>query len=406
MTATSTRTELDAAWADLPADQVRKLLVQSRSEGWRSALQQVDSQAPSFARRMRSSWLGNWHLLLTKPQDGLSLDVGCGFGTLVLGFARYYAGAFGLDYLAERLQYGKLRADEDQLRGSFARGDALDLPFRAGAFSLVTMNGVLEWAGLYRGGPSPDSQQFRMLSEVRRLLSPSGHVAVAIENRYALETLVGMRDTHTDLHLVPALPRAIANLYSRWRAKRPYRTYLYSRAGYRRLLTSVGFAQTRVFDLAASYNDYGFVLDPSDARSYRLLYRRGLVKGFVERAARARRLLATFGPRALGELSYAYLVVGGERISTVLDRDHAIWSAASALGVAPAAARFAVPSREAGVLHVVAHDGEQLTGYLTICAAGAPEPPPLPESVCPSSSWRALGARTVGAVRVSVHVAA
>lgn len=405
MTVTSTRAELDAAWADLPADQMQALLVQSRSQGWRSALQHIESQSPSFARRMRSSWLGNWHLLLTKPQDGLSLDVGCGFGTLVLGFARYFVNAFGLDYLPERLEYGKLRADQEQVHTSFTRGNALALPFRDGAFSLVTMNGVLEWAGLYESGPSPDSLQVSMLREARRLLVPDGHLAVAIENRYALETLVGMRDTHTDLHLVPALPRAIADLYSRCRANRPYRTYLYSRAGYVRLFRSAGFAQTRVLDLAASYNDYSFVLDPCDARSYQLLYRRGLVKGFVERATQARRLLATIGPRALGELSYAYLVIGGERVNTVLDADHPVWSAASALGVPASTSRFAVPSREPGVLHVVPHDGDRMTGYLTVCAADAPEPPALPEHVCPAGRWRAVGASTVGAIRVTAYVA-
>jgi SAM-dependent methyltransferase len=287
-----------AAWADVSDQDVERLIAAARAEGWDRALDGFAAQAPFFVSRLRNVALGNWHTLLTKPRSTRALDVGCGFGALVEGFARSYAHAHGIEMLPQRLRFAALREPRSAI--SLVRGSGHALPFAAGAFDLVTMNGVLEWAAHYTDG-APERLQLGMLREARRLLAPAGVLAVAIENRFALETLLGMRDTHTRLHFVPALPRPLADVWSRLRRKGPYRTYLYSRAGYEALFGAAGFPEVRVLDLVSSYNDYDFIVDPSDAPTYRLLWGRGWVRSFGPGTPGARSRLAATRPGWLGQ---------------------------------------------------------------------------------------------------------
>ncbi|MDP9203237.1 MAG: class I SAM-dependent methyltransferase [Gemmatimonadota bacterium] len=237
--------------------------------------------------------LGNWHVLLGLSRDSAALDLGCGFGSLALGLRKYYRSVVGIDTLPSRLEYASLRAQQDGRTGNlFARASGLELPFRAGSFDLVTLNGVLEWAGLNAKG-DPRKLQVKMLSEARRTLAPAGVVAVAIENRFAMETLAGMHDTHTGLPFVPALPRTVADQIVRAVRKEPFRTYLYDRPGYVKLALKAGFERARVFDLVSSYNDYDYVIDTHDAASYRFLWSRDAVRTFYRRAGSARRAIAT-----------------------------------------------------------------------------------------------------------------
>jgi SAM-dependent methyltransferase len=344
-----------AAWADVSDQDVERLIAVARADGWDRALDGFAAQAPFFVARLRNVALGNWHALLAKPRSTRALDVGCGFGALVEGLARSYAHAYGIEMLPERLRFAALREPRSAI--SLVRGSGHALPFRSMAFDLATMNGVLEWAAHYTDG-APESLQLGMLREARRLLGPAGVLAVAIENRFALETLLGLRDTHTGLHFVPALPRALADVWSRLGRKGPYRTYLYSRAGYEALFREAGFPEVRVLDLISSYNDYDFIVDPSDAATYRLLWGRGWVRSFGPGTSGVRSRLAAARPAWLGQLAYAYLVLGGTQPS-VLEPAHGLWGALGSLGVDPGDARFGVNLTEAGAAAVATHaDGE------------------------------------------------
>jgi SAM-dependent methyltransferase len=343
------------------------LLERSRRDGWRRALESTAGVGSAFARRVNDLALGNWHLLLLHPRSARTLDVGCGFGSLSLGLADYYRTAVGVEPLWERVDFAALRGRQDRSAATFVEAGGQELPFADSSFDLVTMNGVLEWAALFLDG-DPQALQAAMLREAARLLRPEGHVAVAIENRFALETLTGLRDTHTGVHAVPALPRPIADLVMRWRKGQHYRTYLHSRMGYQRLLRSAGYAEVRVLDLVSSYNDYDFVVDPHDASGYRLLHERGLVRAFYDAAGRLRTLLSRATPRLLGELSYAYLVLGGRRVHTILDAVHPLWAALADWGIAPGGRRFACRGTRPNELAVVCHDGGRVEALVELGA--------------------------------------
>lgn len=360
------RDGLGSAWADLPGTEVAHLIEESRRVGWRAALRRVAPLAPFFAKRMLGLVLGNWHLLLAKSRQGKVLDVGCGFGSMVLGFGQQYDTAVGIETLRDRVAYGSIRGRQEAAEHvRFVRGSGLMLPFMDGSFQLVTLNGVLEWAGLYDASRDPERAQRDMLLEARRVAGPTGTVAVAIENRYALESLLGLRDTHTGLTWVTLMPRWIANAWSRIRKGEPYRTYLYGEGGYRRLFASAGFQAVRVFDLISSYNDYDFIVETTDSASYRFITVHDLHRPFYE-PIRFRRMLGRFGPNLLGKVSYAYLVVGGTDDTTVLDERHRVWQLARDLGIDPGAARFACQTGTVGVVHLLSHDGRKILGLIEL----------------------------------------
>ena len=242
------------------------------------------------------------------------------------------------------------------------------------------MNGVLEWAWLY-GREDPRALQIAMLRQTQRVLTPGGTVAVAIENRLAMETLTGMTDTHTGLRFVPALPRHAANLISRVLRHEPYRTLLYSAAGYRRLLKDAGYPRVRILDLVSSYNDYGFVVDTGDAATYRLLWDLGLVRTFFPRAGRLRRAISRRLPKTLGAFAYAYLVLAGVDVATVLDDGHRFWIRAANYGASAGVSRFACQNPSVGALTIVAHDGKRVVSALELST----KTPLVPRAVYPLS---------------------
>jgi ubiquinone/menaquinone biosynthesis C-methylase UbiE len=396
------------AWADIPAEQVEELIETSRRAGWRAALRDTTRTAPFFASRLNNTGLGNWHLLLLRDPCARALDIGCGFGSLPLGLAEHFTCAIGAEMLPERLRYASLRAEQEPWPNArFVRSSGLQLPFAPHSFDLVTMNGVLEWAGLYSAG-APRRLQQRMLEEARRVATPDGFVAVAIENRFALESLLSLPDTHTSLHFVTAMPRVMADVVSRLRTSEPYRVYLYGRSGYRALLSDAGFRDVAILDLVSSYNDYDVVVRTDDALSYRFLWEHGLVRSFFGAAGRVRKVLARTRPGVLGRLSYAYLVVGGASVTTALDPAHAFWRAAREWGVEPGLARFACRGTRTGTMVIVTHDGQRARGIIEIGRRlGPPTPCPalLPDAVAAqlTPKMRAAGAGTFNGIEARAY---
>ena len=78
--------------------------------------------------------------LIGPPADGRALDVGCGTGDFLPMLAqRAYSGlVVGVDYTLPMMQAGVGKIARLGQRGAFVDGDALKLPFAAGAFDAIT----------------------------------------------------------------------------------------------------------------------------------------------------------------------------------------------------------------------------------------------------------------------------
>jgi ubiquinone/menaquinone biosynthesis C-methylase UbiE len=95
------------------------------------------------------------------------LDVGCGPGVAVCEAAPHVANATGLDLSPVMIERARSRA-EGLGNVEFVEGDSTQLPFADGAFTAVLSTTS------FHHYPDPDGS----LSEMRRVLAPSGRIAL------------------------------------------------------------------------------------------------------------------------------------------------------------------------------------------------------------------------------------
>jgi SAM-dependent methyltransferase len=212
----------------------------------------------------------DWRVLL--PLDRartVLLDVGAGWGTNSFGVAPDVACVVAAEKIGERIEWIAARAREDGVENLVpVRAELQWLPFEPSSFDVVVVNGVLEWAGLadpeLRGGrsASPQVLQERFLRRLAAVLRPRGWLYVGIENRFGRMFWLGAPD-HQGLRFTSLMPRPAARAYTALRAiasprthdvERDYRTWIYSLAGYRRMLEKCGFADVRAYAAIPGYN--------------------------------------------------------------------------------------------------------------------------------------------------------
>jgi SAM-dependent methyltransferase len=103
------------------------------------------------------------------PEDTV-LDVACGGGIVVCGFARVAKHVTGIDLTPAMIERGKQLQQERGLTNvSWKLGDVLPLPFPDASFSIVTSRFAFHHF----------LDPFRVLGEMRRVCKPGGKVVVA-----------------------------------------------------------------------------------------------------------------------------------------------------------------------------------------------------------------------------------
>jgi demethylmenaquinone methyltransferase/2-methoxy-6-polyprenyl-1,4-benzoquinol methylase len=109
---------------------------------------------------MHRRWKRRLVALAGSPRD--ILDLCCGTGDIALKFARSGARVTGVDFTTEMLQVAAARAGQHSI--SWLRADALQLPFPADSFDVVSVGyGLRNLADIERG-----------LREAWRVLRPGG----------------------------------------------------------------------------------------------------------------------------------------------------------------------------------------------------------------------------------------
>jgi cyclopropane fatty-acyl-phospholipid synthase-like methyltransferase len=207
--------------------------------------------------------------LLGLDGSEVAVDLGCMWGALTIPLAKQTARVLAVDQTLESLKFSEARAIEEDLDNvNFLRGNLRDLALPASTFDLAVVNGVLEWipevdpivvddywhgAKERQGAGDPGEVQIGFLRKVHASLRQAGRLFLAIENRYDYKMFCGVPDPHTGTRFTTIAPRWLANVISKVRRRREYRTWIYSFADIRKQLHRAGFSTVSLY---ACWPDY------------------------------------------------------------------------------------------------------------------------------------------------------
>lgn len=303
----------------VPRDRMRKLISEIESCEWEDTVDRFLKEV-----KYNKDWVDNmiaagrysWKLFLDLPKDAVALDLGCGLGNLSQSLAPHVAELYAMDLTIERLEFSEKRLKRfvpDSEVCLLAGGDGKFLPFADASLDIVCICGVLEWvpdvdefwqsAGsklerLLRmifvniGDTNPRRMQIRFLREVNRILKPDGQIFVAIENRHNYQYFGGRPDHHSGLRFGALMPRWLANMYSIWRNKRPYRTYTHGKAGYRQLMSLAGYSDS---DFIGLYPGYSHLRELRPFGFERYCEERATAQSFAGKFTRSKRTAPAYG---------------------------------------------------------------------------------------------------------------
>lgn len=250
-------------WGEIAQEKMEAVLAYARQHGFNAAIDDflgvhVDA---SYRNSLREPTRVDWRLLLGMTRDHSVLDVGSGWGRLGFALAPWVRHLYSLEYVPQRLEFQRIMREQRGDRNiTLVHGTFLQLPFAANSLDWVMFNGVLEWVGL-AGVENPRDMQVDVLRRSFDIVRPGGHVAVAIENRWGINTFFGEVD-HSGLPFTNLLPRRLASWvvnrhaakYRNDASKRGYRTYTYGLNGYQQLMREAGASEVSVHALLPHYN--------------------------------------------------------------------------------------------------------------------------------------------------------
>jgi len=205
----------------------------------------VNEELRSFLR-MRGESYGMWEPKLTnwvagmsneqKPKELLNsiqselsvspneacLDLGCGFGNLVIALSERFESVSGIELNPERVEWSKRRCPSAEI----VCGTAEKLPWPDNNFGLVMSTDVFEHLD--------HSQQIAAAREVARVLKPGGRAFITVASKFQI------RDEHNYVLFGTWMPNRLRKFFS----MRMHDTYLqcweHSGAGWSRIFKNAG----------------------------------------------------------------------------------------------------------------------------------------------------------------------
>lgn len=251
-------TSSDYYYGEIPKAEMTSIIESTRKTDAHAALTNYlnkDKKGQGLYRYIFNPGRASWLWMTSMKKKKRVLDIGCGWGSVLFPLAEFFEEAVGIELTIERLEMAAALAKEKKLDNvSFIHGgEGSRLPFEDGSFDLVILNGVLEWVPESIPVGSPWDVQKAYLKEVHRILAPDGEVYIGIENRTAYTYFLGFPEDHTGLRFASLLPRPIANLYSKIKRHKPFRTYTYTREGYKKLVSGSGFESAKIYPVIPDY---------------------------------------------------------------------------------------------------------------------------------------------------------
>ncbi|OHA85685.1 MAG: hypothetical protein A2591_02525 [Candidatus Yonathbacteria bacterium RIFOXYD1_FULL_52_36] len=258
---------------------MRALNALIKKEGFSAAVKNFDYEGMRFDYAENYS-RADFIPFLPASIDATVLDLGSGYGNITIPLARKFKKVIATDASLELLEFLNLRAQGEGIQNiecvNIASLEHGDLPFQQKSFDVIILNGVLEWVGSGKTEKDPGVYQQELLNALAGLLKDDGVLYIAIENRLFPGWL--RRDPHSKLKWTSMLPRPIADWYARRKGhKNGYRTYIYSKHGYKKLLSNAGFTNTKFYYPYSSYRDPEFIYG-DDLSVKRKLFNEGYAK--------------------------------------------------------------------------------------------------------------------------------
>ena len=103
------------------------------------------------------------------------LDMGCGFGNLVLALSQHFRNVSGIDLIEERVEWSRRRCPSAEI----VCGKAEGLPWPANHFGLITSTDVFEHLN--------HEQQALAANEIARVLKPGGHAFITVPSKFQIK---------------------------------------------------------------------------------------------------------------------------------------------------------------------------------------------------------------------------
>lgn len=183
----------------------------------------IDGAVRSWCRRTGNEYFLEYALdprralgltLLGDLEGKSVLDYGCGVGSLGIHAARHGADVVLVDNCLPRLRMAALRLHQEGYPvTAFGCKTWESLPASVADIDVVIVNGVLEWVPLTVGATfeSALDTQLAFLRHLAARMAGGGKLYVAIENRFALQYLMGYPEDHTDIQYLSLMERDDAN---------------------------------------------------------------------------------------------------------------------------------------------------------------------------------------------------
>lgn len=244
-------------WSEVPRKALRAIIDLADKDGWDKGISRlIDEHFPGYRNIILNEARVNWINLFSRDSVKRVVEVGSGLGqTSYLLAQRHGLEVYSIEGTRERALLQGIRKMQNDLNNlHIVNADFFETRIEENSMDIVSFIGVLEWLGVAARHRSPRDTQLEALAKARSCLREGGQVCVGIENRVGINFFLGAVD-HSGLRFTNLMPRWMASLYMKIR--RPafmtgsknteYRTYTYSRAGYRRLLEEAGFKNIRIF---------------------------------------------------------------------------------------------------------------------------------------------------------------
>jgi len=214
--------------------------------------------------------------LLDIKKDEVGVDYGCMWGNMLLYASKSCKEILGIDQTLDSLNFVQKRIEEEGINNCYLlQADIRSNLNLKSRFDFGIVNGVLEWVpevsevelDIFHSrdkiklktssndliNQKPDELQHQFLCQVNTHLTDGGRLYLAIENKFNYQYFLWKRDPHVNLFYTSFLPKFLSNFISYLFRGRPYRNYIYSKNGLKKLLSNAGFTSITPYAAFPSY---------------------------------------------------------------------------------------------------------------------------------------------------------